>query len=41
VPWLLLAATALFALGPWLTRRLRAGPSSATRAGLGVLLVSI
>jgi len=41
VPWLLLAATALFALGPRIVRRGRGEPASATRAIVGVVAVSI
>ncbi len=41
VPWLLLAATALFACGPWLRQRwARGGAPSTVRATLGVLAVS-
>ena len=41
VPWLLLAATALFAFGPWIRQRLAGGgqPSTA-RATVGVLAVA-
>ncbi len=44
IPWLLLAATALFAVGPAIMRRARtrAGSApSAGRAGIGVVLVSV
>lgn len=44
VPWLLLAATMLFAGGPMLLRRAQAGapgPASATRSAAGMLAVSI
>ena len=40
VPWLLLAATALFAFGPWLRARLAGGKPSTTRATVGVLAVA-
>jgi uncharacterized membrane protein YfcA len=40
VPWLLLAATALFAFGPWLRARLAGGKPSTARATLGVLAVA-
>ena len=41
VPWLLLLATALFALGPWLLRRLHGRPAGPLRAALGVLIVAL
>ncbi len=44
IPWLLLAATALFAVGPAIMRRTRTQAGSApstSRAGIGVLLVSV
>ncbi len=44
VPWLLLIATLLFALGPWLLRVGRGGvaqPASGLRSALGVLAVSV
>jgi len=40
VPWLLLAATALFAFGPQLRARLAGGTPSTARATLGVLAVA-
>ncbi len=42
IPWLLLAATALFAFGPQLRQWLGAGahPANATKAGLGTLAVA-
>ncbi len=42
IPWLLLAATALFAFGPQLRQWLGAGahPASAAKAGLGTLAVA-
>lgn len=41
VPWLLLLATTLFALGPTLLRRLHGGPGPAWRSALGVMAVSL
>lgn len=45
VPWLLLAATAMFAFGPqlrrWTAGTTHAGPPSALKAGLGMLAVAI
>lgn len=42
VPWLLLAATALFAAGPWLMRRAGGGgPASPARSMGGVLAVAV
>lgn len=40
VPWLLLAATALFAFGPWLRQRLAGSAPSAPKAIAGVLAVA-
>ncbi|EJE54399.1 putative permease [Acidovorax sp. CF316] len=40
VPWLLLAATALFAFGPWLRQRLAGGAPSTPKAVAGVLAVA-
>ena len=40
VPWLLLAATALFAFGPQLRQRLAGGTPSAAKATVGVLAVA-
>ena len=40
VPWLLLAATALFAFGPQLRQRLAGGHSSTAKATVGVLAVA-
>ncbi|CAN7253857.1 sulfite exporter TauE/SafE family protein [Acidovorax sp. LjRoot66] len=40
VPWLLLAATALFAFGPWLRQRLAGGVPSTPKAVAGVLAVA-
>ncbi len=40
VPWLLLAATALFAFGPQLRSRLAGGTPSTSRATVGVLAVA-
>lgn len=40
VPWLLLAATALFAFGPWLRQRLAGGAPSIPKAVAGVLAVA-
>lgn len=44
VPWLLLAATAMFAAGPALVRRIRSmggGAPSTGRASIGVILVAV
>ena len=44
IPWLLLAATALFAVGPAIVRRTRqrdGGPPSPGAASIGVVLVSV
>ncbi len=41
VPWLLLLATALFAAGPVLLKRLQGGQGPAWRSAVGVLLVSL
>lgn len=45
VPWLLLAATAMFAFGPqlrrWTAGATHAGPPSAVKAGLGMLAVAV
>ncbi len=44
IPWLLLAATVLFAIGPTIVRRSRAregGAASSVRASIGVLAVSV
>ncbi len=42
VPWLLLAATALFAAGPWLMRRAGgSGPAGPARSMGGVLAVAV
>ena len=42
VPWLLLAGTGLFAIGPWLTARLRRPqPAGRSASMAGVLLVSV
>lgn len=41
VPWLLLLATGLFAVGPWWLRRLRGGAVSPLAAAFGVFLVSV
>jgi uncharacterized membrane protein YfcA len=41
VPWLLLLATGLFALGPWLLRRLHGQPAGPWRAATGVLIVAL
>jgi len=40
VPWLLLAATALFAFGPQLRKKLAGGTPSTSRATVGVLAVA-
>ncbi|MGV3682502.1 MAG: sulfite exporter TauE/SafE family protein [Acidovorax sp.] len=40
VPWLLLAATALFAFGPWLRQRLAGGAPSPFKAVAGLLAVA-
>lgn len=40
VPWLLLAATALFAFGPWLRQKLAGGTPSTAKATVGVLAVA-
>ena len=40
VPWLLLAATALFAFGPQLRKMLAGGAPSTTKATIGVLVVA-
>jgi hypothetical protein len=40
VPWLLLAATALFAFGPWLRQKLAGGTPSTAKATAGVLAVA-
>lgn len=41
VPWLLLVATLLFAIGPWLLRRLKAGQAGPDRAAAGVFGVAV
>lgn len=42
VPWLLLAATLVFAFGPWLVRRLGRGrPAPPAARALGLLLVAV
>ena len=41
VPWLLLMATALFALGPQLRAKLAGGTSSTAKATLGILAVAV
>ena len=41
VPWLLLAATALFAFGPWLRQRLAGGAPSRFKAVAGLLAVAV
>lgn len=41
VPWLLLAATALFAFGPWLRQRLAGGAPSPFKAVAGLLAVAV
>lgn len=41
VPWLLLFATAMFALGPWLLARLKQGQDLARWRGPGLLFVAI
>jgi uncharacterized protein len=41
VPWLLLVATALFAVGPWVLRRVRGRPAGPVRAGMGVFAVAV
>lgn len=41
VPWLLLFATAMFALGPWLLRRLAQGQDLARWRAPGLLLVAV
>ena len=40
VPWLLLAATVLFAFGPWLRAKLAGGTPSTAKATVGVLAVA-
>lgn len=41
IPWLLLAATLLFAFGPQLRQRLAGGKPSTTKATIGVLAVAV
>lgn len=41
VPWLLLLATVLFAVGPWWLRRMRMQAGGAARAAAGVFAVSV
>lgn len=41
VPWLLLLATVLFAIGPWWLKRLDATPAGPLRAAAGVFVVAV